>query len=323
MRSFVAHAIAIISIVTSSFFLAADELFTPIDLAIFSSSEQLEDFDPFAQREQLTAIDRFASFDQLTSYESYASYDQFASNESPDLLAGCVSQDFPTAALREPHASRRFYLSGIIGASFATLTSGGDQSFSDGSSYPNTGSINRALLQGGGAVGVAFDRPFGALRFELEGRGRETLNGQTLNLNPDGSIFGPYKTQTTDGWSVMANLWRERALTNSLGVYAGGGIGAGGYQLSTINQDTAASFPPISGSSSIANFAWQAGGGVTYAITEHATLDLGYRFFAIGTGQTPLTGDPTITSAAYSSAFSASELLLSIRIYEPFRRLCR
>ena len=50
MRSFVAHAIAILSIVTSSFFLAADELFTPIDLAIFSSSEQLEDFDPSACR---------------------------------------------------------------------------------------------------------------------------------------------------------------------------------------------------------------------------------------------------------------------------------
>ena len=80
MRSFVAHAIAIISIVTSSLFLAADELFTPIDLAIFSSSEQLEDFDPIAQREQLIAIDRFASFDQLASYESFASYDQFASN---------------------------------------------------------------------------------------------------------------------------------------------------------------------------------------------------------------------------------------------------
>jgi hypothetical protein len=52
------------------------------------------------------------------------------------------------------------------------------------------------------------------------------------------------------------------------------------------------------------------------------TFDTGYRFFAMSPGATPLG----LSTSSYSqifgtttSALSASELLLSVRIYEPFR----
>jgi len=80
---------------------------------------------------------------------------------------------------------------------------------------------------------------------------------------------------------------------------------------------------PWSGSSVVNTFAWQVGTGVTYQLNDRITFDTGYRFLAMTPGSTPLalanggvSGQPVGSS---TSAFSASELLLSIRIYEPFR----
>jgi len=44
------------------------------------------------------------------------------------------------------------------------------------------------------------------------------------------SVFVPVTSavQPTDGWSVMANAWRDIFLTEQLGICAGGGIGGGG-----------------------------------------------------------------------------------------------
>lgn len=79
-------------------------------------------------------------------------------------------------------------------------------------------------------------------------------------------------------------------------------------------------------------FAWQAGTGIYYHLTDRIVVDLGYRFMAIDSVDTPLlyngpygpdldpvTGQPYGT---FTTGFSTSELLLSIRIMEPFRR-CR
>jgi opacity protein-like surface antigen len=226
-------------------------------------------------------------------------------------------EDFPRPADTAPGGSLpveseegrccpQFYVSGIIGASFATLSSGGENTA--GVPTPNTGAIAGDLLTAGGAGGVAFMRPYGLLRFEAEGRYRDALWGQTP------SAVDPlmYDVQMSDAWSAMANVWRDFFLTNRLGVYGGGGIGAGGYRLSADDQ-------LVAGSSDTSGFAWQAGAGVTYRIWNRTTLDLGYRFFDLGTASTPLFygSDP---AGNYASSFSASELLLSVRVYEPFRR---
>jgi opacity protein-like surface antigen len=206
--------------------------------------------------------------------------------------------------------SRRFYVTGIIGASFGTLQSGGVNTEGN---FPNTGRATDSLLTAGGAVGMAFDRANGLLRLEVEGRGRDALQGITNSFEPPTPSYF-YSVRAADGWSVMTNAWRDWYLTERLGFYGGGGIGAGGYRL-TVN-DTV-----VSGYGHVGGFAWQAGTGTTYQLTEWTTIDLGYRFFDTVSDSLPLTviGSGGAPAGSYVSNFYASELLLSVRIYEPFR----
>lgn len=212
-------------------------------------------------------------------------------------------------------AARRFYLTGIVGASFATLTTGGAVDL-NGEQFPTSGSINNTIFTAGGAAGVAFDRTNGQLRAEFEARGRDLVLGQTNLFYADGEFFDNPQVRAADGWSTMANLWRDFDVGERAGIYAGGGIGAGGYRLLSVFP------PPPTASSSITEFAWQAGGGVTYAVSERLTLDLGYRFFSVGTGSSPIAAPPNPFGefgGFTTSSFTASELLLSVRVYEPFR----
>ena len=206
--------------------------------------------------------------------------------------------------------SRRFYITGIIGASFGTLQSGG---INNEGNFPNTGRATDSLLTAGGAIGTAFDRDNGMLRLEVEGRGRDALQGSTNSFEPPTPTFF-YSVRASDGWSVMTNAWRDWYLTERLGFYGGGGIGAGGYRLSVDDS-------VVSGYGHVDGFAWQAGTGTTYRITNRTTIDLGYRFFDTVSDSLPLTlgGPGGPPAGSYVSNFYASELLLSVRIYEPFR----
>ncbi len=199
----------------------------------------------------------------------------------------------------EPHAPQ-FYVGGIIGASFATLA------------LPPDDSINRSLFTAGGTLGMAFDRPLGALRLEVEGRGRDQVS-ETVTDTDLG--FGITST-ATDIWSTTVNLWRDFAPTDQIGVYVGGGIGGGGYRSVISGTGLAAGL--FSGNDPVSAFAWQAGCGITYSLTPRATLDLGYRFFAID--ESTAQGFDSLSGPfSYRTGFSASELLFTLRIYEPFR----
>lgn len=208
-------------------------------------------------------------------------------------------------------AGPRPYISGIVGASFASLSSGGTNT-AGLAPTANTGSINEDLFTAGGAIGLAIDRTNGMLRVEVEGRGRDAMAGTTP------SIANPftYDVAAKDGWSVTTNLWRDLFLDDHWGVYAGGGLGGGGYRLS-VDDNVSSGYGHIGG------FAWQAGGGVTWRMADRMTLDLGYRWFAIDTLSNPLALTNGTPSGDYASTFGASELLLSVRIYEPFRRAWR
>lgn len=203
------------------------------------------------------------------------------------------------ASCCDARSAPRLYVGGIIGASFGTLA------------LPPDDTINRSLFTAGGTLGVAFDRPLGAVRLEVEGRGRDKVSETVVDPDFNFSITG----EATDIWSTTVNLWRDFAPTDTVGVYLGGGIGGGGYR-SVI----AASEPftdQISVNDPISAFAWQAGCGLTYAVTPRATLDLGYRFFAID--ESTATGTAFDTPFSYRTGFSASELLFTLRVYEPFR----
>jgi len=221
----------------------------------------------------------------------------------------CGSADDPF--LRSANGDRRLYASGIIGDSFTSIASGGLNTAGAGP-VANTGAFASDLFTAGGALGTAADRPSGELRVEVEALGRGTLTGRT------NSVFSPeqYMVRATDSWTVMANVWREHAVSERLGVYGGGGIGAGGYRIAVDDLI-------VSGAGTESVFAWQVGTGVTWRITPRATLDLGYRYLDLGTASTPLALGDGAAAGNYTSALSASEWLLSVRIYEPFAMLYR
>jgi opacity protein-like surface antigen len=110
----------------------------------------------------------------------------------------------------------------------------------------------------------------------------------------------------------MANAWRDWNLTDRLGVYAGGGIGVSGYRL-TVDDSV------VSGYGQMTALAGQVGTGMTFKLTDRITLDLGYRLFGTDSSSLPITvNDSGASAGTYQSNFYSSELLLSVRIYEPF-----
>ena len=214
----------------------------------------------------------------------------------------------------------RPYVTGIVGASFGTINAGGSFDSIATSQLQTVGSVNDTMFNGGGAIGMALTRPSGLLRMEVEGRARGPMSGQAaLEVSSSTTVIEvvPLDVAVTDGWSAMTNFWRDYFFTDRFGVYGGGGFGVGGYQYS---MQGASSIGPLRGSSVVNTFAWQVGTGVTYQLSDRITFDTGYRFFAMTPGATPLAGTtPSTPLGSYTSAFSASELLLSVRIYEPFR----
>ena len=209
----------------------------------------------------------------------------------------------------------RPYVTGIVGASFGTLNTGGVGGITTPVGF--AGSVNEAMFTGGGAIGVALDQPSGLLRMEVEGRARGPMQGKTLSL-VSGSAY-PMDTVAAGGWSAMTNFWRDWFLSDRFGVYGGGGFGVGGYQYSTSVTEGVQS---IDGSSTVNTFAWQVGTGFTYQLSDRVTFDTGYRFFAMSPASNPVSLSERGVSQPFgslTSAFTASELLLSVRIYEPFR----
>ena len=203
--------------------------------------------------------------------------------------ASAVWDDIPLRQVAQQFgdAPKRLYASAMLGPSFANEWS------------PEKANLASAdtLLAAGGALGMAFERASGRLRLEVEGMGRSSYDGEFFAYPGD-------STMITRNWSVMGNLWRDFMITERFGIYAGAGIGGGGYVLS--ERDDTDVYNYGSGSA----FAWQGGGGLLWEITERLTFDVGYRYFRIGATDR--------ISADFASEFGASELMFTLRLYEPF-----
>ena len=243
---------------------------------------------------------------------------------------GLVCGQGPLFAEAEQGAARpRPYVSALVGNDFATLATAGSLEAIPGNTFTSFGNVDASILNGGGAVGLAVPRPVGQLRMEIEGRGRGSFTGPTyLTQNGPGTeITLPLQVKLHDGWSALTNFWRDVFVTDTLGLYLGGGFGAGGYRYQVQGGDALLPVSgPVVGNDTITTFAWQAGTGIIWDVSDCITLDLGYRFFSYGPGSTPLTSDNG-AGISYlgntSSSLSASEVLFTVRIYEPFRSLVR
>jgi len=208
---------------------------------------------------------------------------------APERASGWNDIPLEDVARRLGTAPRRFYISGMIGPSFAQVNSPAESTLLS----------EDTLFAAGGAIGIAFERRNGRLRVETEGMGRSTYDAEFLATPTPGDT-----TILTNNWSVMENVWRDFMLTERFGVYGGGGIGAGGYILGEQFQGETLYAEPA------ASFAWQFGGGLLWEVTNRLTFDVGYRYFHINTIQ---------QAGVEPNQFSASELMFTLRLYEPFR----
>ncbi len=209
----------------------------------------------------------------------------------------------------------RFYVTGLLGASFATLD---DPLYSS----IQSSAFNGTILTAGGAAGIAVPWDGGQVRFEVEGRGRDDLT-RSFNQSLGPFARADFHWAAADGWSMLVNCWRDWSVGESLDVYAGGGAGAGGYRYS-LDGDVNLFFPVgYESSLQATTFAWQAGGGVVYSLSDRVAFDMGYRFYALQAARSTyfvtLAGS-TGPVAVLPQTFTAGELLFGLRIYEPFRR---
>jgi len=180
-------------------------------------------------------------------------------------------------------AHRTPYVTGMIGSSYATAEGG---------------SVGGRLFTGEAAVGVAVPRPGGAVRLEFEARQRAALSGRR---SPAGGAGEPVAATIDGEWTTLGNVWRDLAIGERAGVYAGGGVGIGGYRHE---------FPAGTGEAGgrVTDFAWQVGGGATYAVAERVTFDAGYRLYGVGAGR-----------GAGLGAEPAGEIVFAVRIADPLR----
>ena len=198
---------------------------------------------------------------------------------------------------RKCRPQRRMYVSGILGPSFASMES----------LNVNGPKTADTVFTGGLAVGLSLERNRGRLRLETEALGRSEYFGERTS--------GQAADRALNNWSVLGNVWRDFMLTNRFGIYGGGGLGGGGYQYSArATTGVTLSTEPV------AAFAWQAGGGLVYEITERLTFDMSYRYFQIDNLSSPLSNQPLIS---LETGFASSQLMFSLRLYEPFRGLLR
>ena len=273
-----------------------------------------------------TLIDRMAAVVVTAGFATAAVPDTIDLSSLDDVVAPQAPRDsvwdeLPLEPVSSTHVGQqRFYVTGMLGESFATLAEPLYQEASRGSA------INRSVFTAGGAAGIAFERDNGRLRIEAEGRGRDDVTAGISQSLPDEFAVN-FNWAAADGWSALFNVWRDFTVSEQVDLYFGGGVGGGGYRYSLAGSLASGSGPgPVlayGSNAQVASFAWQAGGGVIWNLSNRVAFDVGYRFFSIDQSPATLTGfidGVPIGSIVLPQQFTASELLFGLRIYEPFRR---
>ena len=231
---------------------------------------------------------------------SFSEIDLTSFQDIPSIIDACDVPIENVSCSTRPNC-RRFYITGLWGVSAATLKQ--DFNLTPPDIQNNTENIFTAGIAGG----VSFERQRGRLRVEAEWLQRDFW------ADPYVDSFGVRRDTITDNWSVMANLWRDFMFTTNFGCYGGGGIGGGGLTL--VGQETSIGNRP---SPPITAFAWQAGGGLIYQLNDQVTFDVGYRFYQLN--------DSFISEGYYqgeTAGYSASQVMFSLRMFEPLRSLLR
>jgi len=180
---------------------------------------------------------------------SFSEIDLTSFQDIPSIIDACDVPIENVSCSTRPNC-RRFYITGLWGVSAATLDN----------LTPTRGFDTSAnIFTAGIAGGVSLERERGRLRLEAEWLQRDFYRG-AINATPGASLV------TSKNWSVLANVWRDFMVTEKFGCYGGGGIGGGG-----ITGFGEFDRVPATDSFTSSAFAWQAGGGLIYEVTDQVT----------------------------------------------------
>jgi opacity protein-like surface antigen len=228
---------------------------------------------------------------------SFSEIDLTSFQDIPSIIDACDVPIENVSCSTKPNC-RRFYITGLWGVSAATL-----DDLAPGTGFDTSANIFTAGIAGG----VSLERERGRLRLEAEWLQRDFYRDSFQE-------FGTVIVEATENWSVLANVWRDFMITERVGCYGGGGIGGGGL---TLGEGDPAPFPGSTYTSSA--FAWQAGGGLIYEVTDQVTFDVSYRWYQVN----GLTGDDGFGDPRDTVRYGSSQVMFSLRMFEPLRSLLR
>ena len=229
---------------------------------------------------------------------SFSEIDLTSFQDIPSIIDACDVPIENVSCSTRPNC-RRFYITGLWGVSAATLDN----------LTPTRGFDTSAnIFTAGIAGGVSLERERGRLRLEAEWLQRDFYRG-AINATPGASLV------TSKNWSVLANAWRDFMVTEKFGCYGGGGIGGGG-----ITGFGEFDRVPATDSFTSSAFAWQAGGGLICEVTDQVTFDVSYRWYQVNGLSSPprIIPGPTL-----DYRYGASQVMFSLRMFEPLRSLLR
>jgi opacity protein-like surface antigen len=179
------------------------------------------------------------------------------------------------------------YLSGNVGGSFAKGRASGSifQTLPDAgvAIFAQTGNDRDEDVFGGGSLGLHYHPGRVGIRAEIEG---QAARGYDLGTDIDvtwlppgiGLIGTPRLRTKVNTWAMFGNIWLDFPLTESLSLFAGGGVG-----FAVTDMTSGSSFFAVSDKTrEDTTWAWQTGGGISIAATDWLAFDLGYRFVDLG-----------------------------------------
>ena len=232
---------------------------------------------------------------------SFSEIDLTNFQDIPSIIDACEVPIENVSCSTKPNC-RRFYITGLWGVSAATID---DLATTGPLGFDSSANIFTAGIAGG----ISLERERGRLRLEAEWLQRDFYRSDFQDF-----FVGPVMVEATENWSVLANVWRDFMITERFGCYGGGGIGGGGLTLGT---GTPAPFRDSTVTSSA--FAWQAGGGLIYEVTDQVTFDVSYRWYQVN----GLTVDDGNGGFRDTARIGSSQVMFSLRMFEPLRSLLR
>lgn len=174
---------------------------------------------------------------------------------------------------------------------------------------------------GGVQLGYNFAQTGYPIRIELDYTARgeaevSSTRNMTWSWTLNGTYYGGIPGVMTQADKVsldtfLANFWYDIPTGTAFTPYIGGGIGWGFVSYTnTRAMDSRGDSDSFTDKKDGTNFAWSLGAGVSYALTPHVAIDIGYRYIDAGDMKVSASGGEPLRAAA---SIATHDLMAGLR----------